>query len=69
MTYGWFLRNYPIGSQKVTIQVPEGVRISKVELLRAETSLPFKQTGRTVEFVVPRVEDYEVAGLYASGRV
>lgn len=36
------------------------------ELLRAETKITFKQTGRTVEFVIPSIEDFEVAVLYSA---
>jgi len=65
-TWGWLRGHYPIGPQRVRLELPEGARISKAELLRAETGLEFKQTRRTVEFVIPRVVDYEVAALYSS---
>jgi len=68
MTYGWFRRNYPIGQQRVRMLLPKGVHISKAQLLRAESDLPFEQNGPTVEFMIPRVDDYEVAALYAAGR-
>jgi hypothetical protein len=35
-----------------------------VELLRAETNVPFRVTGGAVEFTVPRVLDYEVGAIY-----
>ena len=63
MIKGWVRQHYPIGPQQVRIELPEGVKISKVQALRAETTLPHKQTNRTVEFVIPKVEDYEVAAL------
>ncbi|MGA2328893.1 MAG: alpha-amylase family protein [Bryobacteraceae bacterium] len=68
LTYGWLRRHYPIGPQTVRLQLPDGVRISRAELLRAESGLSYKQTGRTVEFVIPRVKDYEVAALCAAAR-
>jgi hypothetical protein len=34
-----------------------------VELLRAETDIPFTQSGGTVEFTIPSIPDYEVAAL------
>jgi hypothetical protein len=48
------------------MELPANVRITKVELLRAETSLAFKQTGNVVEFIIPFIEDFEVAALYKS---
>jgi hypothetical protein len=65
LTYGWLRRHYPIGPQSVRLLVPEGVRISRVELLRAEREVSWKQSGRSVELLIPRIEDYEVAALYA----
>ncbi|MGA2149004.1 MAG: alpha-amylase family protein [Bryobacteraceae bacterium] len=64
-TYGWLHHNYPLAPQRVTMQLPEGAIISRAHLLRAESPLQFRQNGRTVEFVIPRVDDYEVAALYA----
>ncbi len=66
MMRGWIRRHYGIGPHQVRFELPEGKRIARAELLRAETSLPFRQTGRTVEFVIPRIEDYEVAALYSA---
>ncbi len=64
MTFGWFRKHYAIGPQTVRMQIPDGIRVSRAELLRAEASLPFTQVGHTVELVIPRVEDYEVGALY-----
>ena len=67
MHRGWIRSFFPIGAQKVRMRLPErpegARRVRRVELLRAETSLPFRQTGAEVEFTVPRVVDYEVAAL------
>lgn len=57
-------KNYPIGKQKVSVKLPAGARITKAELLRAGTPLTIKQTGNTVEFVIPSIEDFEVVALY-----
>ena len=57
---------YPIGEQKVRMELPRGVKISKASLLRAGTPLPFKQSENTVEFVISTVVDFEVAALYKS---
>jgi hypothetical protein len=63
MTRGWVRRHYPLGPQQVRMELPEGVKVSRVEALRAETGLSFRQVGRLVEFTIPRIVDYEVAGL------
>jgi hypothetical protein len=60
---GYIRRHYAIGPQTVRFGLPDGVRVSRATLLRAETPVQFKQQGNVVEFVVPRVLDYEVAAL------
>jgi len=57
---------YPIPSQKVGMKLPAGRRVTRVELLRAETDVPFKVANGTIEFTVPKVVDYEVAALYSA---
>ncbi len=72
MTHADIRRFYPVGRQHVTMNLPEEVRINRIELLRAGTRVPYragtrvpnKQDGSTIEFVIPGVEDYEVAVLY-----
>jgi hypothetical protein len=66
MHRGWIRQFYPIGPQKVRMAVPAGRRVTRVELLRAETTVPFVRRGDAVEFTIPRVVDYEVAGLYVA---
>ena len=63
MHRGWIREFFPIGEQKVTLRLPPGRKIAKVELLRAEKSVPFTQRGNVVEFKVPTVVDYEAAAL------
>jgi hypothetical protein len=63
---GWIRDFHPIGEQRVRITLPAGRSVSRVELLRAETTIPFRQTGNIVEFVIPRVLDYEVAAMYSA---
>jgi hypothetical protein len=65
MHRGWLRRHYPIGEQKVRMAIPPDRRVARVELLRAERDIPFRQDGGTVEFTIPRIADYEVAALYA----
>jgi len=65
MHRGWLRRHCPIGEQKVRMTLPEGRSVARVELLRAERNIAFRQAGNSVEFTVPGVADYEVAALYA----
>jgi hypothetical protein len=62
---GWLRRHHPIGEQRVRMAVAPGRAVTRVELLRAGRDIPFRQDGASVSFSVPRVEDYEVAALYA----
>lgn len=64
MTHADFRRFYPIGRQHVAMDLQEKVKIDRIELLRAGTRVPYKQDGSTIEFVIPGVEDYEVAALF-----
>jgi len=57
---------YPIGAQKVRLTVPAGRRVTSVELLQAETTIPFRQAPDSVTFTIPRVIDYEVAAVRTS---
>ena len=66
MHRGWIRNFYPIGAQKVRMSIPQGRRVTRVELLRAETNIPFTQRAGSVEFTVPKILDYEVAALYSS---
>ena len=64
MHRGWLRRHYPIGEQRVRMAIPQGRNVARVELLRAESDIAFVQNGSSVEFTIPRIEDYEVAALY-----
>jgi len=66
MHRGWIRKFYPIGAQKVTINLPAGRRVTRVELLQAEANVPFKMSGNTIEFTIPNVLDYEVAAIYST---
>jgi hypothetical protein len=63
---GWVRNFYPIPAQRVRMKLPAGRRVTRVELLRAETDVPFQVTDGTIEFTVPRVVDYEVAAMYSA---
>jgi hypothetical protein len=60
---GWIRRHVPIGPQAARMELPDGSKIARVQLLRAEADVEFKQTAGVIEFVVPSVNDYEVAAL------
>jgi hypothetical protein len=66
MHKGWMRQIYPIGEQRVRMQLPPGRKVSRIELLRAERDVPFQQKDGGIEFVIPKIEDYEVAGLYST---
>jgi hypothetical protein len=63
---GWIREFYPIRDQKVRMKLPEGRKVTRVELLRAEANIAFKTVGGAVEFTIPRVLDYEVAALHSA---
>jgi hypothetical protein len=64
--HGWMQSTFPLGPQTVMMKLPPGVKAKSVELLKAEQSVPFQQEGPTLHFIVPRVEDYEVAAITAT---
>ena len=66
MHRGQIRKFYPIGAQKVTMRLPPGRRVTRVELLRAETNVPFRIEDGVATFVIPRVADYEVAALHSA---
>lgn len=66
MTRSPIRKFYSVSEQKVKMELPVGVRISRAELIRSGGSLPFKQTGNIIEFTIPSIKDFEVAVLYKS---
>jgi hypothetical protein len=62
---GWIREYYPIGEQKVSMAIPPGRRVSRVELLRGGKDIPHSVVNGRIEFTIPSVLDYEVAALYA----
>ncbi len=66
MHRGWIRNFYPIGPQKVRMSLPQGRRVTRVELLRANTNIPFNGGAGTIEFTIPNVLDYEVAALHST---
>ena len=65
MHKGWIREFYPIAAQRIDMKLPEGGRVSKVDLLRAGTTLPFRAANGALSFTVPQVLDYEVAAIHA----
>jgi hypothetical protein len=63
--HGWLESTYALGPQTVSLLLPEGVKVKSVELLRAESVIPFHSDGGALRFTIPRVEDYEVAAITA----
>jgi Hypothetical glycosyl hydrolase 6/Beta-galactosidase trimerisation domain len=63
---GWLRSFYPIGAQRVRMELPAGRRVTRVELLRAESDVPFRASGGAIEFTIPEVLDYEVAALHSA---
>jgi hypothetical protein len=61
--HGWMQSVYPLGPQTVRMKLPSGVKVRSVELLQGERGVPFHMEGQTLRFIVPRVEDYEIAGI------
>ena len=64
--HGWLRSVYPMIGQNVSMRLPETVTVKAVELLRAESSLPFRHEDGVLRFAIPRVEDYEVAAITVS---
>jgi hypothetical protein len=47
----------------VKLELPEDVKVRKVQALRAGTDLKYKLRGQTLEFTLPGVRDYEIAAV------
>ena len=54
MHRGWIRNFYPIGAQKVKMTLPQGRKVTRVELLRAEADIPFTGGTGTIEFTIPQ---------------
>src|SRR6516164_4455891 len=61
--HGWLNSIYPLTAQTVSMRLSAGVTVKSVELLRADTSVPFRLKDEMLRFTIPRVEDYEVAAI------
>jgi hypothetical protein len=54
---------YRVGPLEAQVQVPGDRKITLVRALRGQRDLPFRNTGGTVKFRIPSIEDYEVVAL------
>jgi len=61
--HGWLQNVEPLGPQHVSMKLPSGVGVHSVELLKAESKLPFDLDDRGLHFTVPSLSDYEVAAV------
>lgn len=61
--HGWLQSTQPIGAQRVTMTLPEGVSVRSVDLLKSGVHAPHRMDGQTLRFTIPTVEDYEVAAI------
>ncbi len=61
--HGWLQNVEPLGPQQVSMKLPGGVRVRKVELLKAERDLAFHLEDGVLQFTAPAMGDYEVAGV------
>ncbi len=65
--HGWMQSVTKLGPQQVAMRLPAGARVKAVELLRAESSVPYEMDGQELRFTIPAVEDYEVAAITLGG--
>jgi len=53
----------PIGSQKVRLRIPEGVKVKQVRLLAAGKNVSTEHSGQYLSCVVPSILDHEVVAV------
>jgi hypothetical protein len=54
----------PIGPQRVSVRLPDGMRPKKVQLLTAGKNIAdFKMTGQVVMLTVPSIDVHEVVAI------
>jgi hypothetical protein len=59
----WMQATYPLGSQTITLKLPPNIKPKSVALLRAEHTIPFTHESQTLRFIIPRIDDYEIAAI------
>ena len=53
----------PVSEQQVRLQLPDGVRVSRVHLLAADRKPRFTQRGNELHVIVPSILDHEVVAV------
>jgi hypothetical protein len=61
--HGWMQSVTKLGPQRVSMNLPQNVRVKKIELLRAEIAVPYEVHGRELRFTIPEIGDYEAAAI------
>jgi hypothetical protein len=62
MMKGPFREFIPV-DQQVTINIPEGLKVTGVNLLVTEKKVDFKQIDRKISLIVNQIQDYEIIGI------
>jgi hypothetical protein len=63
MMKGPFRELIPLGAQRVTVRLPEGMKARRVRLLVAGAEIPVVQNGPRLSVTVPSVQDMEVVAI------
>ncbi len=61
--HGWLQSENPLGPQRVTMTLPNGVNVKTVELLRSGQKPAFAFQDQVLQFTVPSLGEYEVAAI------
>jgi hypothetical protein len=61
--HGWLQSQDHTGPQKVSLQLPPGVRVKSVELLKLGQTAQYTVQNQILQFTVPSLADYEVAAI------
>jgi hypothetical protein len=61
--HGWLQSQDHTGPQKVSLQLPPGVRVKSVELLKSGQPAQYTFQNQILQFTVPSLADYEVAAI------
>jgi hypothetical protein len=53
----------PVGEQRVRLRMPDGLRAKAVKLLVAGTTPPVRESGGSLEILVPSILAHEVVAV------
>jgi hypothetical protein len=53
----------PVGAQRVRVRLPQGQKVTKVQLLAAGQAPKFEHSGGAITLTVPTVLDHEVIAI------